>query len=104
MKPFTTVHVPNAARMGPRDCPMDDARTLIAVICRTASGPNGERATLDDIARLLGISVNTLKDYRRRPRRDRSANQRGIPYTALYCLEVLASAPAATSAAIWGEA
>ena len=64
--------------------------------------PFGQVPTLEDIAALLGLSPATLKGYHQRPRTDRSIVQRGVPYTVLYGLEVLASCPAGTALAIWG--
>lgn len=99
---FAHIHVPNAKRMGRRTSPNEDVRALVNVIKRSAIGPKGQTATLEDIAALLGISPDTLRGYQLKPRTDRSAVQRGVPYTALYALEVLASCPAGTAAAIWG--
>lgn len=99
---YAHVHVPNAKRMAKRATPNEDVRALVNVIRRTATGSKGQTPTVDDIAALIGVSAATLRGYLLKPRTDRSSVQRGVPYTVLYALEVLASSPAGTAAAIWG--
>lgn len=100
---YAHVHVPNAKRLARRSVACEEVRALVNVIRRTATGPKGQEPTLEDIAALLGVSPATLKSYHLKPRTDRSATQRGVPYAVLYALEVMAACPAGTARAIWGE-
>ena len=84
---YAHVHVPNAKRLARRSVACEEVRALVNVIRRTATGPKGQEPTLEDIAALLGVSPATLKSYHLKPRTDRSATQRGVPYTVLYALE-----------------
>ena len=103
MPRYANVTPPDARRFAARtSLAHEDVRTLMAMIRRNVRGPAGEPATVADIAALLGLSPSTLHAYAAPPRTDRSREPRGVPYTVVYSLEVLASCPECTATAIWG--
>lgn len=103
---YATVPVPDARRaLARREAhPHEEVRALLRVIQRNAPGPAGEAPSHAQVAALLGISASTLHAYCAPPRRDRARTPRGVPYPVLYALEVLASCPAGTAAALWAGA
>lgn len=81
-----------------------EVRALVHLIQRTAAPPGTTReVSLDMIATALGISRGTLwawmRDAPRKP--GKVSNARGIPFTAFYCLQVLATNPAAARADVF---
>lgn len=88
----------------------DELRALVRLVMRCA--PAGERkVTMGDVAKALGVSRNTLGNWcaprvsraRRVSLRRAAAGRlgRSAPYSAFYCLQVLAANPTAAWATVF---
>ena len=94
------VHVPLPNADGLKAVTASEVRALVRLIQRTAAPQGGQRTvTLEMIATALGASRTTLYSWMRKAERRRPGQVdtgRGIPYPAFYCLQVMATNPAAT--------
>lgn len=90
--------LPNAD--GQRAVSAAEVRALVALIRRTAAPRGGERTiSLGMMAEALGVSRTTLYSWMNKADKPRPGvidHGRRIPYTAYYCLQVMATNPAAT--------
>lgn len=75
-----------------------EVQALINLVRRSASEPGGRHVSLQNMADALGVQRGTLYAWMRkieiRPGKFVTSG-RSIPYTALYCLQVMAQNPAA---------
>ena len=86
---LAVVPTPNAARLHARHHTQryEEVRALVNIIQRSTG------LELAQLAALLDIGHSTLEGYMRPPRKGRGRTQKGVPYTVIYCLEVMASCP-----------
>mgnify|MGYP002718170270 FL=1 len=105
MQRYANVAMPDARRFARRvaDAPHEEVRALLNVLRRNVTGPDGQKPTIADIATLLGLAESTLQNYTAPPRTDRSRAPRGVPYVAVYALEVMVSCPECVASILWGE-
>lgn len=101
---IVNVMLPNAE--GHETPSAGEVTALVRLILRSASEPGetGRKVSLDMLAQALGVRRGTLYSWmakKGKPVPGRIEHGRGIPFSAFYCLQVLATNPAAARADVF---
>lgn len=101
---IVNVVLPNADDMGQPTA--GEVKALVNLVMRSASEPgrNGRKVSLDMLGQALGVRRGTLYSWmakNEKPIPGKVDHGRGIPFSAFYCLQVLATNPAAARADVF---